>query len=67
MQLSKKPKIFCYFFIVFLVSTFKFEHFEEKLNLKNQIFLKSLTPRDVVTERRNRSCFSFSSFKNIGI
>ena len=30
MQLSKKPKTFCCFFIVFLESTLNFEHFEIK-------------------------------------
>ena len=33
MQLSKKPKTFCRFFITILESTFKFEHFEKKLTL----------------------------------
>ena len=48
MQLPKKPKTFC-FVIEFLESTLNLEHFEKKMSLIAQVFLKLLTPKDVVT------------------
>ena len=33
MQISEKPKILCYMFIVFLESALNFEHFEKKVSL----------------------------------
>ena len=47
MQLPKKPKTFCV--IEFLESTLNLEHFEKKMSLIAQVFLKLLTPKDVVT------------------
>ena len=50
MQLAKKLKTFSQFFIAFLKSTLNFEHFEEKkMSLIAQVFLKLLTPKDVLT------------------
>ena len=48
MQLFKKPKTFCCIFIAFLESTLNFEYFEKK-SLIASVFLKLLTPKDVVT------------------
>ena len=47
MQLSQKLEIFSPFFIAFLESALNFEHFEKKMNLIAQVFLKLLTPKDV--------------------
>ena len=47
-KLSKKPKIFCHTSFAFLVSTLNFQCFEKKITLINQVFLKLLTPKDVV-------------------
>ena len=53
MQLSKKPKVFCCIFITLLESTLNLEHFEgekkKKKNLIAYVFLKLLTPKDMVT------------------
>ena len=49
MQLSEKPKTFSWFFIAFLESTLTFEHFEQKIGLIAQVFLKLLTLKDVLT------------------
>ena len=51
MQLAKKLKTFSQFFIAFLKSTLNFEHFErkKKMSLIAQVFLKLLTPKDVLT------------------
>ena len=38
MQLSKKPKTFCCFFIAILEFTLKFEHFEKKFNIIAKYF-----------------------------
>ena len=56
-QLSKKPKTFCCFFIEFLECKLNVEHFEEQLNLIAYVFLKLLTPKDVVIEMHKSSCF----------
>ena len=48
MQLSKKPKKFYCYFIAFLESTLNFEHFETKMNLITQVFLKLLIPKGLV-------------------
>ena len=51
MQLSEKPKTFCQFFIAFLESSLNFEHFEKekkKVSLIAQVFLKLLTPKDML-------------------
>ena len=45
MHLSEKLKTFP----AFLESTLNFEHFEEKMSLTAQVFLKLLTPKDVFT------------------
>ena len=42
MQLSEKLE-------TFLESALNFEHFEKKMNLIAQVFLKLLTPKDVFT------------------
>ena len=49
MQLSEKPKTFSQIFIAFLESTLNFKHFETKMSLIAQVFLKLLTPKDVLT------------------
>ena len=49
MQLSGKLKIFSQFFIAFFESTLNFEHFEKKISLIAQVFLKLYTPKDVFT------------------
>ena len=46
MQLSEKLETF---FIAFLESALNFEHFEKKMSLIAQVFLKLLTPKDVCT------------------
>ena len=51
MKLSEKLKIFCPTFIAFLKSTFK------KKSLLALVFLKLLTPKNVLTEMDKRSCF----------
>ena len=48
MQLSETPKTFCQF-IAFLEATLNFEHFEKKISLIAQVFLKLLTLKDVLT------------------
>ena len=47
-KLSKKPKFFCRTSFAFLVSTLNFQCSEKKNPLINQVFLKLLTPKDVV-------------------
>ena len=49
MQLSEKVKTFSQSFIAFLESTLNFEHFEKEMSLIAQVFLKLLTPKDVLT------------------
>ena len=49
MQLSEKVKTFSHSFIAFLESTLNFEHFEKEMSLIAQVFLKLLTPKDVLT------------------
>ena len=49
MQLSEKPKTFSEFFIEVLEFTLNFEHFEKKMTLIAQVFLKLMTPKDVLT------------------
>ena len=49
MQLLEKLKTFSAFFITFLEFTSNFEHFEKKLSLIAQVFLKLLTPKDALT------------------
>ena len=48
-QLSEKLKTFYQFFIAFSESALNFEHFEKKMSLTAQAFLKLLTPKDVFT------------------
>ena len=48
-QLSAKPETFSPFFIAFLKSALNFEHFEKKMSLIAQVFLKLLTPKDAFT------------------
>ena len=49
MQLSGKLKTFAEFFIAILESALNFEHFEKKVSLIAQVFLKLYTPKDVFT------------------
>ena len=49
MQLSKKPKIFCCAFYAFLGYKLNFQCFEEKVSPIGHVFLKLLTPEDVLT------------------
>ena len=49
MQLSEKLETFSRFFIAFFESALNFEHFANKMSLIAQVFLKSLTPKDVFT------------------
>ena len=57
MQLSGKLKTISQFFIAFFESALNFEHFEEKISLTAQVFLKLYIPKDVFTEMHKRSCF----------
>ena len=57
MQLSEKLETFSPFFIAFLESALSFEHFEKKMSLMAQVFLKLLTPKDVFTYMHKSSCF----------
>ena len=45
-QSSKKSKTFCCRYITFMESSLNFEYFEKK---EPQVFLKLLTPKDLVT------------------
>ena len=55
MQLSEKAKTFCFVFlnfvnfITFFESTLSFEPFFFKTSLIAQVFLKLMTPKDVLT------------------
>ena len=49
MEVSGKLKTFSGFFIAFFESTLNFEHFEKKISLIAQVFLKLYTPKDVFT------------------
>ena len=49
MELSGKLKRFSPFFIAFLESKLNFGHFEKKISLIAQVFLKLYTPKDVFT------------------
>ena len=50
MYLSEKSKTFSQLLIAFLESTLNFKHFEKKKkSLIAQVFLKLLTPKDVLT------------------
>ena len=48
MQLSQKQKIFCQFFFTFCKFRFNFEHFQKKMTLIADVFLKLRTPENVV-------------------
>ena len=48
-QVSEKLKTFSQFLIAFLESTLNLEHFEKKMGLIAQVFLKLLTLKDVLT------------------
>ena len=49
MQLSEKLKTFSRLFITILGSTLTFKHFQQKMSLIAQVFLKLLTLKDVFT------------------
>ena len=44
-------------FFAFLESELNFQCFEKKMSLIAQVFLKLLTPRDVLVYMHNRACF----------
>ena len=48
-QLSEKLKTFSEIFIAFLECTLNLEHFEKKMSLIAQVFLKLLTLKDLLT------------------
>ena len=48
-QLSEKQKNFFLFFIAFLECSLNLEHFENKMSLVAQVFLKLLVLKDVLT------------------
>ena len=56
MQISGKPKTCSCIFIAFLKSTLNFEQFE-KNESPSLVFLKLLTPKDVLPEIHERYCF----------
>ena len=56
-KLSKKPSIFCCSFFAFLGSKLNLQCFKKKMSVRAQVFLKLLTPRDVVVWMHNRACF----------
>ena len=47
-NLSKKPSIFCSIFFTFLESELNLQCSETKMSLIGQVFLKLLTPKDVL-------------------
>ena len=47
-ELSQKASIFCCIFFAFLKLELNFQCFEKKMSLIAQVFLKLLTPRDVL-------------------
>ena len=47
-KLSKKPYIFCCNVFAFLESTLNFQCSEKKMSLIGQVFLKLLSPKDVL-------------------
>ena len=49
MHLSGKLKTFSGFFIAFFEAALNFEYFEKTISLIAQVFLKLLTPKDVLT------------------
>ena len=49
MQLSVRLETFSDFFIPVLESKLNFKHFEKEMRLIAQVFLKLLTPKDVLT------------------
>ena len=53
-QVSQKRKSFSRFFIAFLKSTSRLEHFEKKMSLVAQVFPKLLIPREVDTQISKR-------------
>ena len=48
-HLSEKLETFSGFFNAFFEFALNFEHFEKKMSLIAQVFLKLLTPKDVFT------------------
>ena len=48
-QLSEKLKAFSQIFVAFLEYTLNLEHFEKKMSLTAQVFLKLLTLKDLLT------------------
>ena len=56
MHLSEKLELFSQFFIAFLESTIKGEHFVEKVSLMAQLFPNLLTTKNVFTYVHKKSC-----------
>ena len=56
-KLSKKPWTYCRIFFTFLVTTSNFQCSERKMSLIGQVFLKLLTPRDVLIYIYSRLSF----------
>ena len=53
MQLSEKIETFSQVCIAFFESPLNFKHFEKKkMSLMAQVFLKLLTPKDVLTKKQ---------------
>ena len=57
MQLTGKLETFPIFFSEFSESALICEHFQKKMSLIAQVFLKLLTPKNVITYEHKRSYF----------
>ena len=66
MQLSRKQKTFCDFFLAFLKSSLNFEHFLKKLTLIADVFPKLRTQKNVVRSMHKKSRFKGSFKKQHG-
>ena len=56
MKLSKKPKTFCCIFLAFQESTLNFKCSGTEKSLIRRVFMKLLTPKDVLISMHNRAC-----------
>ena len=59
-QLSLKQKAFSQFFLAFFKSTLNFEHFQKKMTLIADLFMKLRTPKNVARYMSKKSCFKGS-------
>ena len=66
MQLSRKKKTFCDFFLAFLKSSLNFEHFLKKLTLIADVFPKLRTQKNLVRSMPKKSRFKGSFKKQHG-